>query len=58
MNTTRSMAVPMIWIIALAIFSGCQEDRVNNIPGGATSVDFRECPVDVHSHHGWHRLGI
>ncbi len=36
MSTTRPMAVPMIWIIALAIFSGCQEDRVNNIPGGAT----------------------
>lgn len=36
MSKTRSMAVPTIWILALAIFGGCQEDRVNNIPAGAT----------------------
>jgi len=32
----RCPALPMIWIAALAIFGGCQEDRVNNIPAGAT----------------------
>jgi len=28
--------MPMIWVLALAIFGGCQEDRINNIPPGAT----------------------
>jgi hypothetical protein len=36
MTKGRSMVMPTIWILALAIFGGCQEDRVNNIPAGAT----------------------
>jgi hypothetical protein len=36
MRKTRSTATLTIWILALAIFGGCQEDRVNNIPAGAT----------------------
>jgi len=36
MSLARSKAMPMIWVLALAIFGGCQEDRINNIPPGAT----------------------
>ena len=36
MMRTRSIALPIIWLLALAIFSGCQEDRINNIPSNAT----------------------
>jgi len=32
----RSVVIPVMWIAALSIFGGCQEDRVNNIPAGAT----------------------
>ena len=35
MIKTRSLALSMIWILAFAFYSGCQEDRVNNIPAGA-----------------------
>ena len=36
MTTGRSRIVPVLWFVAVAIFAGCQEDRVNNIPSGAT----------------------
>jgi hypothetical protein len=36
MSKRRTRVMPTIWILALAIFGGCQEDRVNNIPAGAT----------------------
>ena len=32
----RSTVIPVVWIAALSIFGGCSEDRVNNIPAGAT----------------------
>jgi hypothetical protein len=36
MIRTHSIALPVIWLLALAIFSGCQDDRINNIPSNAT----------------------
>jgi hypothetical protein len=36
MNRTRSIAIPLIWLLAFAILSGCQDDRINNIPSNAT----------------------
>jgi hypothetical protein len=36
MTKCFSKAILPICILAMAIFTGCQEDRVNNIPAGAT----------------------
>jgi len=36
MTKGRSRAVTVFWFVAVAVFWGCQEDRVNNIPAGAT----------------------
>jgi hypothetical protein len=36
MIKTRVSVIPVIALLAFAIFSGCQEDRINNIPAGAT----------------------
>lgn len=35
MTNIRAIALPAIWILALAIISGCESDRMNNIPPGA-----------------------
>ena len=36
MTKSRSIAVSMVWFLAMAIFAGCEQDRMNNVPAGAT----------------------
>lgn len=36
MSKSRAIAIPMAFALATAIFFGCQQDRINNIPPSAT----------------------
>jgi hypothetical protein len=36
MKTSRSIAISMAGFLAMAVFAGCEQDRVSNIPASAT----------------------
>jgi hypothetical protein len=36
MSKSRAIAIPMCWAFVAALFFGCQQDRMNNIPPSAT----------------------